>query len=160
MCWLCDEPGMSWDGYLDRVRGIVAATGWAVQGVERDRIHPPWAYSVGLTLAGQPELVVTGLPIPRATHLINELAAHLMHAAAPEPGERIQLDGGPLTEIVRIGVPAAHLRVATELYGRRVRALQMVHADDRGRWPWDTGYRGVRGGQPVLGVRATQAARL
>jgi len=22
---------------------------WAVQGVERDGIHPPWAYTVGLT---------------------------------------------------------------------------------------------------------------
>jgi hypothetical protein len=28
-----------------------------------------------------------------------------------------------------------------------------VHADKRGRWPWDHGYQGVRGGQPVLGAR-------
>jgi hypothetical protein len=33
-----------------------------------------------------------------------------------------------------------------------------VHADDRGHWPWDVGYRGVRGGQPVLGVRAAPSA--
>jgi hypothetical protein len=32
--------------------------------------------------------------------------------------------------------------------------LQLVYADDRGHWPWDTGFRGGRGGQPVLGARA------
>jgi Domain of unknown function (DUF4262) len=32
-------------------------------------------------------------------------------------------------------------------------ALQLVYADDRGHWPWDPGFRGGRGGQPVLGVR-------
>jgi hypothetical protein len=40
------------------------------------------------------------------------------------------------------------------LYGAGIRALQIVHADDRGRWPWETGYRGVKGVQPVLGPRA------
>jgi Domain of unknown function (DUF4262) len=34
----------------------------------------------------------------------------------------------------------------------------VVYADDRGRWPWDQGVRGGRGGQPVLGARA--AARV
>jgi hypothetical protein len=28
-----------------------------------------------------------------------------------------------------------------------------VYADDRGHWPWETGFRGGRGGQPVLGAR-------
>jgi hypothetical protein len=51
-------------------------------------------------------------------------------------------------------VPSAHLNIAIELCGPQVRALQVVHADDRGHWPWEVGYRGVRGGQPVLGIRA------
>lgn len=36
-------------------------------------------------------------------------------------------------------------------------AVQGVPRDriHRGHWPWDVGYRGVRGGQPVLGVRAS-----
>lgn len=55
---------------------------------------------------------------------------------------------------------AAHGRAVpgVELYGPRIRALQVVHADDRGRWPREAGYRGVRGGQPVLGVRAVPPA--
>jgi hypothetical protein len=54
--------------------------------------------------------------------------------------------------------PTAHLVIATEFYGPGIRALQLVHADDRGHWPWQVGYRGVRGGQPVLGARARPPA--
>jgi Domain of unknown function (DUF4262) len=153
MCWECDHPGAARLDYLDHLRGMIVQHGWAVQGVERDRIRPPWAYTVGLTSRGRPELVVTGLPLERAALLLNDVAAHVMHAAAPSPGEQITLDGGPVIEIVKVADPAAHLAVAIEFYGRRVRALQVVHADDRGHWPWDLGYRGVRGGQPVLGRR-------
>ena len=49
--------------------------------------------------------------------------------------------------------PWAHLNIAVGLYGQRIRGLQLVHADKRGRWPWDDAYQGVRGGQPVLGPR-------
>ena len=43
MCWECDHPGATRDDYLHYVGGVIAEHGWAVQGVERDRIHPPWA---------------------------------------------------------------------------------------------------------------------
>ena len=52
-----------------------------------------------------------------------------------------------------MAAPWAHLNMAVEFYGQRIRGLQLVHADKRGRWPWDHGYQGVRGGQPVLGAR-------
>ena len=89
MCWLCDHPGATELDYQDHLRRLIATFGWAVQGVERDGIHPPWA----------------------------------------------------------------HLNMAVEFYGRRIRGLQLVHADKRERWPWDDAYQGVRGGQPVLGPR-------
>ena len=155
MCWECDHPNATHQDYLDHIGAIIAEHCWAVQGVERDRIHPPWAYTVGLTSHGQPELVVTGLSFTKAARLLNGVAAHILHASAPTPGEQIPLRGGPLIEIVEVDVPAAHLLVAVELYGSSVRALQVVHADDRGQWPWDRYYRGVRGSQPVLGKRAS-----
>jgi hypothetical protein len=154
MCWACDHPGSTRLDYLEHLRDLIARYGWAVQGVERDRIHPPWAYTVGLTPHGRPELVVTGLPLGRANGLLNDVASHVLHATAPRPGEQIPLRGGPVIEIVEVAEPAAHLVIGTEFYGPRIRALQLVHADDRGHWPWEVGYRGVRGGQPVLGVRA------
>jgi Domain of unknown function (DUF4262) len=159
MCWECDHPGSTRLDYLEYMRDLAARYGWAVQGVERDRIHPPWAYTLGLTPRGRPELVVTGLPLDRAACLLNDVASHVLHAAAPRPGERIPLRGGPLIEVVEVAEPAAHLVTAVEFYGPGIRALQLVHADDRGRWPWEVGYRGVRGGQPVLGAREVRASR-
>jgi hypothetical protein len=158
MCWLCDHPDAKWPDYLGHMRDMIDGYGWAVQAVQRDRIHPPWAYTVGLTAAGMPELVVTGMSASRALDLLNDVAAHVLHAGALVPGDQHALEDGPLIEVVELTEPTAHLFVALELYGKGIRAQQIVHADDRGHWPWDVGYRGIRGGQPVLGVRAAPSA--
>ena len=158
MCWQCDHPAASQADYLDQIRELMARFGWAVQGVSRDRLHPPWAYTVGLTRLGLPELAITGMPLRRATRLLNEVAAHALHADPPQPGEQVQLTDGPLIEFVHVSQPSVHLNIAEAIFGPVIRAIQVVHADDRGHWPWDVGYRGVQGGQPVLGVRGTRPA--
>jgi hypothetical protein len=158
MCWQCDHPGSTRLDYLEHISELIDCYGWAVQGVQRDRIRPPRAYTVGLTLNGRPELVVTGMPLARATELLDDVASHVLHADAPRPGEQIPLIGGPLIEIVEVAEPAAHLLTAVEFYGPGIRALQLVHADDRGHWPWEVGFRGGRGGQPVLGPRVPPPA--
>jgi len=137
VCWICAHPGATERDYHNYMQSLITMYGWAVQGVERDGIHPPWAYTVGLTRFRQPEL----------------------HADAPAPGTQAELTGGPLVEIVKVSAPWAHLNLAVEFFGRRVRGLQLVHADKHGRWPWDREYQGVRGGQPVLGVREPPAQR-
>jgi hypothetical protein len=124
-----------------------------VQGVESAGPFPPWAYTVGLSGYGLPELVATGLSLRAAANLLNDMASHSLHAEPPEPGERIPLRGGPLIEVVPLTEPSAHLVFAVALYGPEIRALQLVHADDRGRWPWSADFRDGYGGQPVLGVR-------
>jgi Domain of unknown function (DUF4262) len=153
VCWRCDHPGATERDYQDHVRLLIDTYGWAVQGVERYGDHPPWAYTVGLTRYRRPELVITGMGLTRATGVLNGVAAHLVHAEAPEPGTQAVLVGGPLVEIIKVHAPWAHLNMAVLFYGRGIRALQLVHADKRGRWPWDGRYQGVRGGQPVLGTR-------
>ena len=154
MCWLCDHPGATHFDYLEQIRGIIACSCFAVQGVEGDRHHSPWAYTAGLTAHGKPELLVTGLSNARCARLLDDVASHVLHAEAPHPGEVVPLTGGPVIEIVEVTEPTAHLAIAVEIFGPEIRALQLVHADNRGHWPWDAGYRGGRGGQPVLGVRA------
>ena len=129
-----------------------------MMGVEGDHIHPAWAYTFGLTPHGRPELVVTGLPLPRATWLLNAVAPYVLDTTVPRPGEEVLVEDGPLLEVVRVAEPAAHLAVAVEFYGPAIQALQLVYVDDRGRWPWDAGFRGNGGGQPVLGVRAAVPA--
>jgi Domain of unknown function (DUF4262) len=153
VCWICDHPGTTGRDYQAHMRRLINTFGWVVQGVERDGVHPPWAYTVGLTARRRPELVVTGMGLTRATKVLNGMAAHLVHADAPEPGTQAALLDGPLVEIVKVAVPWAHLNMAVEFYGRQIRGLQLVHADDRGHWPWDRWYRGVLGGQPILGTR-------
>jgi hypothetical protein len=160
MCWICDRPGATERDYLDHMRQLINNFGWAVQGVERDGVHPPWAYTVGLTPRRRPELVITGMGLHRATDVLNGMAAHLLHADAPAPGTQAALLDGPLVEVVKVTAPWAHLNVAVELYGQRIRGLQLIHADKRGRWPWDREYQGVRGGQPVLGSREPPERRI
>ncbi|GGU51270.1 DUF4262 domain-containing protein [Lentzea flava] len=155
MCWDCDHPASRMDEHLATLRRCIDARGWAVQVVERDRAHPPWAYTVGLTLRGLPELVVTGMPVLEAGRLLDDTAEHLAHSCVPSPGRRFALEGGPLLEVVRVARPWAHLLVSARLFGEGIEALQLVHADESGNWPWDSSYQGVLGGQPVLGVRAS-----
>ena len=158
MCWMCDHPGSSRADYLDYMRSVMDRCGWVVQGIERDGPRPPWAYTVGLTRLGRPELLVTGMSLHRATHLLNDMAAHALHADNPKLGERVELTDGPVIQMIQVAEPTAHLLIAAEVFGPRIRALQVVHADDRGHWPWECGYHGIRGGQPVLGLVDPTAA--
>jgi uncharacterized protein DUF4262 len=153
MCWLCDNPGATLDEYDDHIHRLVEEYGWAVQGVEGDGVHPPWAYTVGLTAAGLPELVVTGLDPEPAAELLNDAARHIRLNGGRVPDRYLQLPGSGVAGIVTVAVPDAHLEVAVALYGSKIRALQLVLPDTAGRWPWDESYQGTPGGQPVLGAR-------
>ncbi|HET9082060.1 MAG TPA: DUF4262 domain-containing protein [Trebonia sp.] len=155
MCWQCDHPGATWQDYLGHLRELLERHCWVVQGVQRERQRPAYAYTVGLPRHQRPELVVTGLPYDRAVDLLNSAAGHVLHAGAPRPGEMLSLRGKPVIEIVRVTEPGVHLMGAAALNGPGFSALQLVYADERGHWPWDAGFRGGRGGQPVLGARRT-----
>jgi len=150
---MCDHPNATRRDYLEHMLDLVALYGWAIQGVSRDGLHPPWAYTVGLTAAGRPELVVTGISVTRATELLNDVASHAIHDDAPmKAGDRVPLIGGPAIEFVELTAAKTRLVTAIDIYGRGIRALQVVHSDDRGRWPWQKGYRGQ---QTLLGPRAS-----
>ena len=155
MCWACDHPEADQaDYHRDVVLPTIERYGWMVQAVGGDRLHAPFAYTVGLTEAGLPELLVTGLSQVRAATLLNRAGEHWLHVDL-EPGGGVQLVvAGIRVEVVDLPTPSAHLFVADELYGEDVRAQQLVWADTRGVWPWDRGHRAGRGGQPVLGPRS------
>lgn len=154
MCWECDHPDRTHADYLEHLREQVDCCGWIVQAVARDRRSPALAYTIGLTGFREPELVVIGKPAEEAVALLNAVAAHVLHAEAPEPGDYFRLKDGAELETVGMSAPGAHLHTAVELYGEiDLRALQLVYPDARGRWPWDPGHRPGGGGQPVLGPR-------
>lgn len=155
MCWKCDHPDATEADYLTMVRGIIDSHGWFVQGVEKDRLRPPFAYTVGLTELGRPELLVTGMALRESARFLNGMGRLLVDQDAWEfvAGDRHRWPDGTAVEVVDVAEPTVHLVTACQVYGQSVRAVQLVHADDRGRWPWEIGFRG---NQPVLGPRARE----
>lgn len=152
MCAMCASE--TYERVVADLAETVREHGWAVRVVYGEGPRPPWAYTVGLGAAGLPELVVTGLPAERAVELLNEAADHLLDAGvAPVPGERPSSG----LEYVAVAEPDAHLVHAVALYGEGRRAVQLVWADERGRWPWEAAAGGV---QPVLGPRSPDAPPL
>lgn len=83
-----------------------------MQFIETEPGTPPWAYTVGLSSYGHPELVVTGMLHPFNQQLLNGLAARVLDGEAPEPGLRLALADGPTIEWVAVRKPAAHLHTA------------------------------------------------
>ncbi|MGO9154172.1 DUF4262 domain-containing protein [Mycobacterium sp.] len=71
------------------------------------------------------------------------------------PGTQFTVPSGPFIEIVEVERPDAHLNFATAFFGSEMRALQLVCAAARGRWPWAADFNNGRGIQPVLGIRVT-----
>lgn len=155
MCWDCDHPAGRMEEHLATLRRCMDVRGWAVQVVERDRVHPPWAYTVGLSEIGLPELVLTGMAVLEAGRVLDSAAEWAVRSGAPEVGRRFEVEGVGSVEVVRVLRPWAHLLVAARLFGEGISALQFVHADVKGRWPWEREYEGVVGGQPVFGIRAS-----
>jgi Domain of unknown function (DUF4262) len=151
MCWQCDNPDRPIEEYFDELRETIRTHGWVVQFVEDDR--RPFAYTIGLHDRGLPELVVTGLPSLQSAHTLNAIATASLGGSVYKPGEHIKLGHQMVLEVVEVEHPDAHLNFAIALGGPDVRALQLVWADERGRWPWDARWSHGRRRQPVLGVR-------
>ena len=155
MCWQCDNPDLTIEDYFDEVRETIRTCGWMVQYVESDRT--PYAYTIGLHDWELPELLITAVSPQRATRLLNAVARDALAGKDVPPGSQIKVPAGPLIEIVEMSRPDAHLNFAVAFGGPEIRALQLVWADGRGRWPWSAAFCDGRRKQPVLGVRAQKA---
>jgi hypothetical protein len=154
MCWSCDHATETRADYLKVLRAKVGKKGWTVQYVER---RTPLAYTVGLSEWSLPELLVTSVSPARASRVLGAVARAAMRGEPPAPGEQTKVPGGPLAEFVEVDHPDIHCGWAIEHAGSAVRALQVVWADGRGRWPWSAEFCDGRRRQPVLGVRGRAA---
>ena len=153
MCDACNDPNFSADGYFEQLRQGLRDRRFLVQSVSGSRDSAEFSYTIGLTAHGLPELIVTGRRHDEATKLLTGWGDYVLDTSLVLPGET--LETGPFRlEAVEVERPEKHLLMADSLYGSAVRALQLVWADDSGRWPWHPGHRARRSGQPVLGQRA------
>jgi hypothetical protein len=157
MCWQCDHPEATIEDYLDELRATIDDHGWAVQFVESEK--RPFAYTVGLHHRDLPELLITGLPPDTSARVLNSIAHMVVDdGTVLAPAMHIDYQDRFLIDVVEVEHPDVHLKYAVRMFGPRVRALQLVWADERGRWPWDKGWGHGRWRQPVLGVRNELAA--
>jgi hypothetical protein len=152
VCWRCDHPDKTLDDYLSLLREKILARGWTVQYVEDDR--RPFAYTIGLHDRGLPEFLVTGLSPRQSLWLLDTFVKRALIGRRPAAGDRLPLPAGTRLEVVKVAQPDAHMGMAIAIGGPDVQALQLVWADDRGRWPWGKGFDDGRRTQPVLGARA------
>ncbi|MGB5112446.1 MAG: DUF4262 domain-containing protein [Mycobacterium sp.] len=150
VCWQCDHPGATRQDYLDVLRGKAMKNGWAVQYVET---APPFAYTIGLSEAGLPELLVTGLSPEQSMSLLNVVAHYLVQEVVPVPGDTMTFPKDPSVEFVEVTAPDVHMGWAVAFYGGPIRALQIAWRDAHGHSPWCPDFNSGGPRQPVLGVR-------
>jgi hypothetical protein len=134
--------------YLDRCLAVIARAGWMVQAVAP---HPgqgghTFCYTVGLTAAGLPEVIVAGLPV-NTGHTLCNTAAQLALAGELRPGTtNHDIANYPL----RIeSAPAAPIITAERLYGEnQASAVQLIWPDPNGFYPGDLLWS-LRDAQPI-----------
>jgi hypothetical protein len=145
------------DDLMRRQQQQIDEYGWAVTAVfpTDDAPDAPFAYTVGLTAHGYPELIIAGLDPQIAQALLNDLATRVYDRAQRfTAGQRISdllvgydaiIVDGPATE-------ALHPGAAFARYGKnKVSLQQVVWPDPQGRFPWEAGYALGQGAQPLLG---------
>ena len=114
---------------------------------------PSFAYTVGLSGKGLPELAIYGLHAQIAHSLLNEVARRMVESgSALQNGERIEgvlADDVPLVAVAM--TDATDLNLVRELYGAVAAAVQVVWPDGAGVLPWEDGSRLTDAEQPVRG---------
>lgn len=130
MCVRCDNPDMTDADFDAMVARIVEANGWAVQSVG-DNHHVAFAYTIGLTLRGWPELIMHNTKPRRAQTVLNAVAQTLVdnpdaasafHRLEPVP---FLIDGEPCLITPRVE-SNRYLVIARKMYmhtGTPVRGL-------------------------------------
>lgn len=117
------EAGEHDEELLQQMRQVIREQGWAVKGV-----GPYIAYTVGMTDAGLPELVLIGVPVEPAARVLNELARRSLDAELV-PGRLYRVAEAARAFGVREvpAEPARRLMVyATAVYGDRWRVLEVL----------------------------------
>lgn len=134
-----------------RISEVIDQVGWAVQGVFTPEGHshpePNWAYTVGMTDRGLPELFIIGSMDPTILQNIlnNAVMQHLeKEIVAGQVLEGVAentVDGSEIRMQVREAGVDYHVQQALNYYGDvdnrlgRVKLLQLVWPDRKGAYP-------------------------
>ncbi|MFJ3779803.1 DUF4262 domain-containing protein [Streptomyces sp. NPDC090075] len=146
----------SGDPYLNRVTGIIAKHGYAVQYVHSDPATGarPFAYTIGMHRRPNCgyELAVSGLPAETSHGLLNVLAATLTNGGL-DPADGLEILGvlqdGLALQLRPVGC-TEDLGVIHAVYGNAPLVWQAIWPDQHGRFPGDARCRLPEGAQPLL----------
>lgn len=153
MCEMCGgkTPGQ----FVAEIVTDIREAGWSVVAVEDDGGRHVYSYTVGLTrVHGHPELLFSGADFDTAQHVLDELAGAVCDGRRLAAGESLDRQRmGRDCVLVSVADPG-RLVMAQAVYRLPdlppVPALQVVWADEGGRWPWQMCDQHRRG-QEVFG---------
>lgn len=127
------------------ISDYIRDVGWAVQGIGHQTI--PWAYTIGLSDRGHPELIVTGMDLHAGGTLLNLIGACVKRGldvsnpsvlARALKHDLVVLSLRPVDPTWK----ATHLLdMAHSYYGSVPETAQVVIADAEGRFLWDAGHQ-------------------
>ena len=153
MCVQCERRSV--ELVVADYRQAVRVRGWAMASVRATPSRAGFSYTVGLTRHhGHPELLASGLTPPEAGGLLTELARRVRAGARFSPGDVLTPAGSHRLQLVGVADPA-QLTHAQAIYAGPagpVPALQVVWSDHDGHWPWQPGWPGRAGDQPLFGL--------
>ena len=139
--------------YITYVGGACSAPGCACAEAGES---PAFGYTAGLFGIGHPELAITGVSMNTAGQVLNEVAAAVLDGAHLLPGMTLEAASMPRRiSVQRVPNPAEIAFTANRHYHRpdhaSVPLLQLVYADEKGRFPWDDGCALTPDAQPLPG---------
>ena len=142
MCSICD--GQSYADNFAQMRERISRHGWTIQGVEgevdKEGVHQSFAYTVGFTRHGLPEILLTGRNFDEASAVLNELGGAIRRGLRLAPETQMTAGGFDLFLLPVVRTQDL-LYSAHYLYGNRpISALQAVWADPDGNFPWEQRY--------------------
>jgi hypothetical protein len=139
-----------------RIASVIRKHGWAIEyigggccsfpgcdGGEPD--EAPFAYTVGLFGLAHPELLIFGLDMDMAMHVLNDLGSRVVDDEPLMPGQPLVFEAWSHRVIPEeVPNPGEIVFSANRFYLRpaefSVPVLQLSYDDEAGRYPWDPGF--------------------
>lgn len=146
-----DDP---FDAYLETVRAAIEAQGLFIQyvGPAPAARNLPYAYTVGLTPSGRPELIVVNLSFSMMQVILSEMAVRTRAGDGLSPGDRHSriVQDYDLAVVGPADDDSYPVHIARAVYPGAGPPVQVVWPDAAGRFPWQAGYD-MNQRQPLLG---------
>ncbi len=140
-------------GLSDRVAECVEDGLWMVLGIFGSDTSPSYAYTVGLSAQGFPELIIVGLSAQKSAVILNHMGELFVDRSILPDHHLVvtEVSNMPCTLIAIDNIRFQYMNQA-KFYFPRYTAMQVVIPDSKSRFPWDKEFNHAQmQGQILLG---------